>query len=488
MRASSDHIGRKGRCPACKALIDIRPVGDESLETIRPTAGATERLDVRLSSTSVAGWQAALAGGIATVLFFLFVIPLRSTTFGAFFLYRGPAPLLIMLLAFWGLATLAIKYFKVRRQMDYAKLELELIPLEIGLQITPSNVDQFLGHLANLPREQRMSIFGRRIHGALEHFKSRTSVPEVQEYLATQAEIDASSVDSGYTLLRAFIWAVPILGFIGTVMGISAAVGGLNTSISEGTGQQLMLGLGQVTQGLSTAFDTTLLALTMAILLLFPTESLRKAEYGMLDRIELFANESLLRRMSDEQGPVKTADLPDVVREALEGTFREHQRWLAQWQAQVGQLGQLIGADFEGVCVRVKQKIQEGAQSRLQENERLAQLMQEVLDRAGQSSAQWQRSEGSASEGLRRFLDAAAQLHNALEQETRTAEEVSSQVSRLWELYGQSDLGSAVAALAKQIDRLAATVGGQRSTRGWFASARHAAGRLAEVRAPRRRR
>ena len=68
---------------------------------------------------------------------------------------------------------------------------------------------------------QRESILGRHIQGALGRTRSRNSVPEVQEYLATQAEIDASSVDAGYTLLRAFIWAVPILGFIGTVMGIS---------------------------------------------------------------------------------------------------------------------------------------------------------------------------------------------------------------------------------------------------------------------------
>ena len=41
MRASSEHIGRKGRCPACKRLVEIRAAGEESLVSIHPTV-ATE--------------------------------------------------------------------------------------------------------------------------------------------------------------------------------------------------------------------------------------------------------------------------------------------------------------------------------------------------------------------------------------------------------------------------------------------------------------
>ena len=40
-------------------------------------------------------------------------------------------------------------------------------------------------HLDGLPPPQRLSILGRRIYGALDHFRSRNSVPEVQQYLAT---------------------------------------------------------------------------------------------------------------------------------------------------------------------------------------------------------------------------------------------------------------------------------------------------------------
>jgi len=396
MRASSEYLGRKGRCPACKKLVEIRATGEESLVTMHPTA-ATELgrpAQVRLGSTTVPGWKSGVIGaGVTAAVYLVIFLLLKGTPIGDLFLRRGPMPYFITLVTCWGLAMLVMKYLAVKKQLSYAELELELIPLEIGVEITPDNVDQFLEHLAGLPLVQRWSILGRRIRGALEHFKSRKSVPEVQEYLATQAEIDASGVDSGYTLLRAFIWAVPIMGFIGTVMGISTAVSGLDKTIGQPeaaavaesdaqaaqpadteeqtASEKLMSGLGTVTAGLATAFDTTLIALVMAILLLFPTESLRRIEYGMLDRIEAFANESLLRRMSDQRGPLSAQEMPEVVRDALDSAFREHQRWLAQWQAQVSELGQLVGGDFEAAVNRVQQNVSQAEASRLEKYQSL---------------------------------------------------------------------------------------------------------------------
>lgn len=440
MRASAEHVGRKGRCPTCKSLMEIKAAGEESLETVQPVTTSLRQRDLGPSSTSVSGWKSGLIGLVATVAVFLAILPVRETFVGELFYERGPVQLFIVLVTCWGLAMLAMKYRQVKRQISYAERELELIPLEIGVQITAGNVDQFLGHLGRLPHQQRLSILGRRIQGALEHFKSRNSVPEVQEYLSTQAEIDASGVDSGYTLLRAFIWVVPILGFIGTVTGISAAVAGLNTTLAEDGGAQLMQALSMVTQGLATAFDTTFLALLMAIVLLFPTESLRKAEYGMLDRIEVFANESLLRRMSDERGPIDPEDLPQVVRESLEGAFREHQRWLAQWQAQVARLGQAIGADFESAVTRIEARISETDTNRLEKYADLGRLLEDVLEKAGQSAAEWQRSEDEARSRLREYVDTVARLQPLLSENLECSREIAGQLREFWQRDGHETI------------------------------------------------
>lgn len=380
MRVSSEYVGRKGRCPTCKALVEVVASADtQSSTAVRPAAasarGASRR--VAAGSTDAPAWLTCVYGAAAAALVWVLAL---QTPWAAYFRHGSWITGCNLFITCWGIAILIFKYQAVRREQGYAELELDFIPLDIGLQIMLSNVDQFLEHLSWLRYAQRRSILGRRIHGALEHFKSRAQVPEVQEYLASQAQIDASGVESGYTLLRSFIWCNPILGFIGTVLGISLAVGGLTTTF--GAGADLSASLGQVTAGLATAFDTTLIGLAMTILLLFPTEALRKKEYRMLDKIEAFTNESLLRRMSEEGGAT-TGELPDVVRSVLESAFREHQRWLMEWQAQVSRLGQTIGTDFEAAIDRIRRQLAEAESARLVQP---ALSLDEVFDGAGQAT------------------------------------------------------------------------------------------------------
>jgi len=418
MKASAEHVGREGRCPQCKSLIPIQPVGEAAgLPSLRPEDPTiVRRSGDSLGATEVSTWLAGLFGASLTVILYAAVfLPLRNTVVGKLFIGDTPIPPIITLITCWGFGALLLKFIAVKRQLSYADSELDLIPLEIGMQITPANVDQFINNIAELPLAEQSSILGRRIQGALEHFKSRHSVPEVQQYLASRAEIDASQVDSGYALLRAFIWAVPILGFIGTVLGISIAVGGLDVTLeSEAGGGALLEGMKQVTGGLATAFDTTLIALCMAIVLLFPTESLRKTEYTMLDRIETFANEWLLRRMSDSDDDLSSGVMPEIVRKSLESAFHEHERWLVQWQAQVAQLGELIGSDFETAIGKIQERISESEKQRVQAAEGLGQLMQEFLADVQESSKQHDAAASNFHGQFQRFVEAAAALQQTL--------------------------------------------------------------------------
>lgn len=421
MVASSDHIGREGRCQVCRSLVVIKPAAEQaSLTSLHPESEANKTsTDSRAwSSTDPSPLLAGVYGAAATaILYGGILLPLKSYAFTKLFLGAGLIPYVTTLVTAWGLAILTLKYMAVKTQRSYAELELELIPLKIGVEITPDNVDQFLQHLDRSPLPQRFSILGRRIYGALDHFRSRNSVPEVQQYLTTQAEIDASQVDAGYTLLRAFIWAVPILGFIGTVVGISAAVGALEVSLgggessASGAGDALMAGMEQVVAGLSTAFDTTLIALCMAIVLLFPTEALRKSEYRMLDRIQEFANESLLRRLTDADAE---DDLPEVVRDALEGAFQEHQKWLAEWQVRVSELGRVIGGDFAKIAVDVQGRLSDSETSRIGRMRELNQVLDEIFERTGEASLVLARSNETMNTEMKKVLEVGQQLQQAL--------------------------------------------------------------------------
>jgi len=61
-----------------------------------------------------------------------------------------------------------------------------------------------------------------------------------------------------------------------------------------------------VTGGLGVAFDTTLLALVMSILIMFPASAVQRIEEGFLGEVEDYCAEHLVRRLRDE-----TDDGPD---------------------------------------------------------------------------------------------------------------------------------------------------------------------------------
>lgn len=427
IRTNARYAGMQGPCPHCKKPVKVEsPVGEgfEPLSPRETSVSATTE-----ANTLVAG----LAACVATALFYIVFFALRGTYVGNLFTDRGPIPFITTFVTCWGLAILVLKYIAVNQQVRYAEHEMDFVPLEKGMHISADNVDTFLQHLDGLPAKAHDSILGRRIRGALEHFRARHSVPEVQAYLGSHAEIDASTVDAGYTLVRAFIWAVPILGFIGTVLGISGAVSGLAGSLDSAQpqpanvatasaspdggetqgdlGQNMITAMGTVTQGLATAFDTTFLALVMAIILLFPTEALKRIEYGMLDRITGFTNDILLRRLSDEG--TKDRMMPEIAR-LIEPAFRRHQQWLMEWQTQVSQLGNIIGKDFEKHAQSIRGQLAELGNAKFDNTREAVEALGCAIESSNHVLAQFQDVTDRLGNNVQNSLAGAQLLHEQL--------------------------------------------------------------------------
>jgi len=266
-------------------------------------SGRAGRSDVPMSTTGL------LAAVLTTVFYLAVVRPLQETYFGQLFAERGWVPYVISFLSFWALALLAGKYSRLRRQSQV--LALDLLPRSIGKRITPANAPAFSGYVLAVAPQLGAGFLLNRVHRALEHFSTRARVQETVELLRNQAESDEAVVESSYTMLRVFIWAIPILGFIGTVLGIGASVGGFSESVGNAANLDVMKdSIGTVTTGLGVAFDTTLLALVMSVLIMFPTSSLQKAEEDLLARIEDYCGRHLIARLDDgdESEPAAAAD------------------------------------------------------------------------------------------------------------------------------------------------------------------------------------
>ena len=272
--------------------------------------------DARLASTG-------LVAVLVTALFYLALVrPLQESYFGQLFAERGWVPYVISFLSFWSAALLVDKYRCLSRQTR--ALALDLLPGSIGLRITPANAPAFTSYLRSLPRELAENFLVERVSRALDHFCARADVRETMDQLRSQAERDESVVESSYTMLRVFIWAIPILGFIGTVIGIGASVGGFSESVASAADLEVMKdSIGTVTSGLGVAFDTTLLALVMSIFIMFPTSSLQKAEDDFLARVDDYCRQHLIARLDDtdragEAGDERVVQALERVAELLE--------------------------------------------------------------------------------------------------------------------------------------------------------------------------
>jgi hypothetical protein len=246
------------------------------------------------------------------------------------------------------------------------------------------------------------SFLINRVSRALEHFRVRRSVPEVATILSSQSEIDATTIASSYTIPKVFIWAIPILGFIGTVIGISSAVSGFSGTLDQANDiNVLKQSLNNVTGGLATAFDTTLIALVMSMLVKFPASSLQKREEDLLNSVDEYCNENLLKRLDD--GGAGAAATSTSTSAAIEGQLRA-------WQKKLEAVGDKLTRDV----VVGWEKINAGILA--QEDQKLKRMgeVDALLSKAGESmrdSAQTlTQSLGDLDRGLNGLNDVLEQL------------------------------------------------------------------------------
>lgn len=116
-----------------------------------------------------------------------------------------------------------------------------------------------------IPRRLQNFYLWKRLHAGLRYIRQHKSAGGLDDELKYLADSDHDTKHERYSLVRILIWATPMLGFLGTVLGISDALGGISVGDDQNF-QSMMAGL----QGsLYIAFDTTALALTLSIILMF---------------------------------------------------------------------------------------------------------------------------------------------------------------------------------------------------------------------------
>ena len=382
LKVRDELVGRSARCPYCRHAITVqRP---ETAETTLPPVvsssdpesrarkreaavpvpgaqgfvGKAPRTPVSSSAFSVTAdtdvgvLKHLLVGVLGTAAFYALLWPIawsdgKQTYLGRLFIgtstmaQGGWVPVAELFLFFWAIGMLVEKWLKIRRQKR--GLLYAVLPMEFGDSITLENLDRFVSHIRGLPPDAVGSFLVTRCLRGLEHFRVRKSAPDTATMLSSQSDIDAGSVDSSYTMFHVFIWAIPILGFLGTVIGVSAAVGSFTGTLDGSSDISVMKNaLRGITGGLATAFDTTLVALSMAMILTFPVSALQKNEGDLLGQVDEYTNENLLRRLDDGRAGGAERGIGgnrSEVQRVIETALAAHRAELSSWGESLKVLG-----------------------------------------------------------------------------------------------------------------------------------------------------
>jgi len=432
LKVREENAGRKARCPYCRATIlvpeETAPTPQTpQIETGRvttsmatrrkPKAGpsrpsATSHKQASGDGTNVSMLWTVLLGLGMTALCYLLILPTYGTRFWNLLTAGTWVVPIESFLMFWAVAILIFKSRKLLRQRE--SMLFDALPESLSSEITLTTLDKFTSHVRELPSEASESFLIQRVLRGLEHFRVRRNASETATMLASQSEIDGAAVASSYALLNVFIWAIPILGFIGTVLGLGNAVADLSESLGGAESvDDIKVTLQNITGNLGTAFDTTLIALIMALLLKFPTSSMQKAEEDLLNSVDEYCNENLLRRLND--GRLGTSD----------------------GEPNTAVVAQLI----EAVGDQMGQLVQQHQKATVDLSERTAATQKQVVDSLRGSAESLQRYTSALEKGLGGLDQGLGALNRVLTQLGQKQVVIQTQAAprRRWGWFGRGD-------------------------------------------------
>jgi biopolymer transport protein ExbB/TolQ len=422
--ANDDAAGQRRLCPYCNGVVvvpgeaasppAVPPAPAEpqvSPSPVTPSESDARRPREQWSTSFAAPVSQSgmlkdfLAGLIASAVLFgvmglLRVILDWQPGFIVKLMDRGWTPYAAVLLAFWSGAILASKARMARDRR--VSLTAGMLP-DTQTFYTDADIEAALAGVRARSHNLKDRVLAYRLRRALEHYLVSKNVKEVDDILREDSDASYAETDSSYTPVRVFLWAIPILGFIGTVIGVGAAVGGFADFLS-GAQQidQIKNALTGVTKGLAVAFDTTYVALVLSLLVMMFMSAIHRVEEDLLRQLDGYCERHLLRRLpanrsAQQQSGVIPGALTEMVKDIRSG--------IETWTAEVRRLGDGVAAGVKGAWQEAGQEWSAGVKS-IQESMAANVAWREgVLDRMKDEREHLQRNAAELLTGMRTMLD-----------------------------------------------------------------------------------
>ena len=152
------------------------------------------------------------------------------------------------------------------------------------------DVDRIINELDNqIPKDCQSSPLIQTLRSSLWRYAATRNVQNLSDAIESNLEALAIRQDSENTMIRYLIWAIPSIGFIGTVRGIGQALSQAD--------QALAGDIAGMTDSLGVAFNSTLVALLISIFLMFLFHQLQRLQDTQILNTQAHCEKYLINRI-----------------------------------------------------------------------------------------------------------------------------------------------------------------------------------------------
>jgi hypothetical protein len=203
-------------------------------------------------------------------------------------LLLGPEQIACYCAFTWAAFILLSRYLEVCRQRR--AFDLHLLPTDAGVCILPEDA-----RLLKREVEQRSAAGGPyllvgMIRLALGKYALSRSARDVSETVRTQADVDLGRMVSSMATVHYLAWAIPAIGFLGTVRGLAS-------SLTRNEALSLDAFMGEVTHYLNFAFDCTFVALALSLVVMYLLHAVQRDEEALVLDCQQYCLEHLISRL-----------------------------------------------------------------------------------------------------------------------------------------------------------------------------------------------
>ncbi len=249
-----EYRARQAKAGLSKAIEEARESAVATGSTTQPTE-PDETIAGVLSGMSTSGWS-------------------------RFFGYEQYA---CYVLSLWVALVLWHRWDELKRESKH--LHRRLVEAAPGQVFMPEQVPEVLDSVHRAVPAS--SWCGTLVAGVLDRFATSRDVAAATATLQSECEGYVIDQDTRLAMIRYAIWAVPSIGFIGTVRGMGMALSAADNPAK----------LPEVVGYLAVAFDTTLVALLLSIVLMFATHAFQKAYELLAQRVHRKLEAEVLHRL-----------------------------------------------------------------------------------------------------------------------------------------------------------------------------------------------